>query len=308
MRMRLPSITVSSTSRTRGSIGQFFLWGGLAGFVAGIALFLALLLTLGVYVQLQWAQRRRDLKKQAHSSEKLLPQGKSALSKADLAFGEAQVARMVADRPEMAKVKPPDPIWRYCVKAFAGEAIGERVYWNPVEPTGGYSMVYDLPTDGATPCIRFSRTEGWVFDYGTGEAWYRAAYGLEGLRGYRTLDALRAKGLHGDLSREQWVRSASRLSFEHLKRLNQVYRTYWRPTADSRRLGTPGGNSWATDLPATYKEWFARVSNDGWSEYGLEYDQNMAPIRELALEVQKLRTSTGSITSSLKISHLPGEK
>jgi hypothetical protein len=197
---------------------------------------------------------------------------------------------MVADRPEMAKVKRADPIWRYCVKAFAGEAIGERIYWNPVEPTGGYSMVYDMPTDGATPCIRFSRTNGWVFDYGTGEAWYRAAYGLEGLRSYRDLDALRAKGYHGDLSRDQWVRAATRLTYEHLRRINEVYRTYWKPTAAARRLGTPGGNSWAADIPHSYEEWYSRASPDGWSDYRHEYDHEMAPIRELTLEVRKLKS------------------
>jgi hypothetical protein len=196
---------------------------------------------------------------------------------------------MVQDRPEMARVRPPDPIWRYCVRAFAGEAIGQRVSWNPVEPTG-FDMYYEAPLNGNTPCIRMRRASSVDPEYGTNERWYRAVWCFQAMRTYLDGEALRRKGLHGDLSRDEWVRGATRRGYEQLHRIRQVYRTCWRPTAASRHLKTLVIDRWATDLPSSFDAWYAGLSSQNREEYAQEYDGRMAQLRSLSLELKSLKS------------------
>jgi hypothetical protein len=295
--MRLPLLTVSSTPRRTG-YGPLFLWGGLAGSLLGITATLALLFAFSIWMEGQMAEWRRE--RAASNRTQQAPQepkDPSKLSVEDLAFGEEQVARMVRDRPEMGKVQSPDPIWRYCVRGFAGEALGQRVYWDPVEPFAS-DTDFEFPLLGATPCIRIRRTSAWDPDYGTSERWFWAVYCLEALRDFKAREALRTKGLHGDLSRDEWIRGETRLSYEHLRRINKIYWTYWRPTSRSRRIPTVGGDTWATDLDGTYEGWYSRYAPYGWDAYAREYDAGMARIYELSRKVRKLRETSESVASA----------
>src|ERR1051326_747463 len=84
------------------------------------------------------------------SEQAPLPEPQAHPSQEALAFGEQQVEHMVEDRPQMKQyVQKGDPIWRYCVRQFAGEALGERIAWNndPLE----LAEHYDSESQSSTP-------------------------------------------------------------------------------------------------------------------------------------------------------------
>lgn len=53
------------------------------------------------------------------------------VTNADLVHGDRQLRQMLKDRPNMVKwVKPGDSIWRWTVRQFAGEGLGQRINWS----------------------------------------------------------------------------------------------------------------------------------------------------------------------------------
>ncbi len=61
--------------------------------------------------------------------------GKKSISSADLAHGREQVARMLKDRPGMARYSETgSPLAEWAARKFAGEDLGRRIYWDSAEP------------------------------------------------------------------------------------------------------------------------------------------------------------------------------
>ena len=187
---------------------------------------------------LGWLVWRLGLPDQRNTPERLLAQTggnaviglpaisdlKTNLSAEDLAFGELQVERMVRDRPEMARYAgKTDPVWGFCERAFAGEAIGERIYWESSLPVGGeYQSDHQEPYKGRPAYIRIRK------DYASGylegsplpceELWSCAVFEIENLRNHGAFTMLFELALKGKLSREQWIGEHTRLEYAALRR------------------------------------------------------------------------------------------
>lgn len=79
------------------------------------------------------------------------------LSPRDIAFGNQQVQKMLADRPLMRRlVKPSDSIYSWTSRQFAGEQTKEKIYWkgttdDPLPPQ--YVAFSTLPGPGICASI-----------------------------------------------------------------------------------------------------------------------------------------------------------
>ena len=67
---------------------------------------------------------------------KFEPWPKKHLGEADLAHGRRQLQEMLTDCPAMARyAEGADALYQWADRKFAGENLGERVYWDDVPPS-----------------------------------------------------------------------------------------------------------------------------------------------------------------------------
>jgi hypothetical protein len=226
----------------------------------------------------------------ANSLERLailseLPELRTNLTAADLAFGEEQMARMVKDRPEFARyVSKEDTLWQFCVCAFAGEAIGEHILWDNTLPEAETYRSESLgPYKGHLGFIRIRNNYDSGEERGRSlsceELWSCAVFEIENIRNHKAFMALYDRALDGKLSREEWIRGCSRLEYNALQRTSKDFAKLWRLLAKTRRV-TITGSFWGLDIPATYEEWVSLYRDPNsypWDVYGAYYDSKVVP-------------------------------
>lgn len=208
----------------------------------------------------------------------------SKLTAADLAFGERQVEQMVKDRPEMLSwVEPNDAVWTHCARAFGGDAVGERIFWDSTPPTGDVEAEHQGPYQGDSGFIRVRETYASGFKQGQpvegDELWGSVIYELENIRSTPAFHSLFERACRGGMGREEWIRENTRLEYLACRRTRDYFRSQWQPLMTSR--GRPiSGTSWFADLPSTYEEWIAFYTSPDdypWNFWGRYYDTEIAP-------------------------------
>jgi hypothetical protein len=207
------------------------------------------------------------------------------LSAADLAFGEQQMAKMVQDRPELTRyISKDDPIWQFCVRAFAGAAIGERIVWDNTLPQGnGYRSENLGPYQGHAGFIRIRNNSDSGDDRGRPlsceELWSCAVFEIENIRNHKAFMVLFYRALDGKLTREEWVRGCTRLEYNALQRTKGDFTKLWLPLVGMRFM-TITKSFWGADIPDTYEGWISlyRDPNDyPWDVFGAYYDSKIVP-------------------------------
>ena len=210
---------------------------------------------------------------------------KTNLSAEDLAFGELQVERMVQDRPEMTRyVGTNEPVWQFCARAFAGEAIGQHVYWEDSLPVRDeYLADHQDPYKGEQGWIRIRKVYASGYLQGSPlpceELWSCAVFEIENLRNHEAFMALFELGLQGRLSREEWIREHTKLEYAALRRTADRYRTLWRPRAQAHGVWT-SGEYWGAGAPTNYESWILLYRDPNsypWNVYGRWYDLEILP-------------------------------
>jgi hypothetical protein len=231
-----------------------------------------------------------------------LPPWKTDLSAEDLAFGRQQVAQMVKDRPEMARwVREEDAVWEFCVRGFAGAAIGESILWNSTIPLQDFRADHLGPYKGAKGYIRLRNI------YASGEyrgkplpcevLWAGVVFEIENMRSTSGFNLLHSLAIQGKLTREEWILGHTKLEYAACHRAAEDYQRLWRPLAATRPVSrTP--ELWGCNLPKTYEAWII-LHNDPkgypWNVFGAYYDQTVMPYRE---SVKRWRKYYGSGRSS----------
>jgi len=207
------------------------------------------------------------------------------LSNADIAFGEAQMDQMIKDRPEFARyVSKHDDVWQFCVRAFAGAAIGEHIIWNNSLPENERYLADHLgPYDGHPGYIQIRKNVASGDRPGRPltceELWSCAVFELENIRSHRAFLALYYRALDGKLSREEWIRGCSRLEYEALKRTRNDWVKLWLPLVAARHIRASGYH-WGANVPETYEAWISRYWDPNsypWDVFGDYFDKEMAP-------------------------------
>ena len=222
---------------------------------------------------------------QLHKKLPPLAEPKTELSAEDLAFGEAQVACMARERPELGhQVSSADLLWKFCARGFAGEAVGERILWDSGLPKGDdHQSDHQSPYRGRQGYIRIRKNLPAGIDLGRPlsceELWSCAVFELENIRNTPAFNSLFEMALNGELTREQWIRENSELEYGALRRTARDFVQLWLPLARIRHFSTTP-SLWGADVPRTYKGWILLYRDPNgypWSVFGSAYDRQIVP-------------------------------
>lgn len=201
----------------------------------------------------------------------------------DLLFGEQQVERMVHDRPEMARmVNSQSPVWKWCVRNFAGVSLGQRIYWNsgkPAPPDSGADHV--IPFDGKPGYIRVDEMRR----IGTGDAgkasceelWAKAVFELNNMANDPAFLQIYNDALAGKLDRNRFIERNTRLEYLTELKTELVHKNLWRQSGSEF---SGGSYYWGAYIPDTYEMWISAYTDRTsypWIPFGSYYDEQVVP-------------------------------
>ncbi len=208
------------------------------------------------------------------------------LTPAQLAFGEQQLSKMLADRPTMRElVSENDLVSTWVAKQFAGESTRWRFHWSSTVPT-------------TAPVSRFAfhhydpeSKSGWIF-VGTklrsGKApdaefmWASLIFELLNTQNDERFDRAWEKVLSGKSTKAEFVREYSLIEYGTLKRLHSFYKKCWAPCAQAHGRESHA-SYWGADIPDSYESWASahRKSDPAYFDYYESiYDDAIKTIRE----------------------------
>ncbi len=214
-----------------------------------------------------------------------------SLTKADLAHGEAQVKKMIADRPIMARyVSKGDRVWTWTVRQFAGEGLGVRIFWNNEEPECDHVMADNRGPYGqlTTGRIRIRRTcNGRVLD--GEEHWSAAIFELFNVRGTPEFNKIDDAAFNGKIDRDAYIRRTCQVEFQAELLQTWFYRNVWLQNAQQKGIPSTD-NLWGENNPPTFREWFAAFNDQSrypFHCYGDFYEKSMVPYANSLKTYQK---------------------
>ncbi|MBN1341986.1 MAG: hypothetical protein JXQ73_04860 [Phycisphaerae bacterium] len=206
-------------------------------------------------------------------------------TKADLDYGQAQVRRMLKDRPTMAEhVKEGDAIWQWAVGRFAGEDLGLRVHWDPNRPRPGWYYERLFPWKDQEPLIRVNDvyaaeanapepmtfTDSWGY---TVSALYEIAEARRYLQVYED-------GVEGRISRHDYIVRNAKADYRVAERVAGFHRTVWTPWARDKGIAIAPFRI-SAKYCATYETWFDQFKDPDswypWGSWGVYYDTDLLP-------------------------------
>lgn len=239
-----------------------------------------------VYSNLQ-SQRQNEAVRQALIQTSLSRIKTFPITTDDLRHGEQQVDQMVHDRPAMAQwVRKGDVIYSWAAGKFAGESVGQRVWWNPnylptMPPT--VNAYNNLPTPFNPGSISIREV------YAAGEKkgqkieserlWRSAVFELFNISNWDGFKAAYEEAIAGKLSKAEYIDRNTRLEFFTAINTHGFYLSVWQPWA--RQSGaTSQEYLWHGYTPNTHEESMKqRPENSEYiSFYSEEYDKLVAHI------------------------------
>ncbi len=202
----------------------------------------------------------------------------------DLEHGRKQVRQMLSERPEMARhVTEDDPLFDWTVRQFAGENLGQVIWWSPVSPKSPAAAEHQVPTEfqRAEIRIRMKHAEGarqgekLSFD----ELWHCAAFELQNVLNASHFHRTVADAYAGKLSREQFVFRMAELEYEAGLRTRAFYVEQYAAWMAAKNVKSDPA-TWRLSLPLSFetlKEQMQDPTAYPWSCYGVFYDTEIAP-------------------------------
>lgn len=245
--------------------------------VLGIGLVVAILGT--AFVVTSKERKRPTIQKAPRSTNTFLKPD-------DLQFGRQQVDQMMRDREEMGTcVEKGDVIYEWAARQFAGEAVGQRIYWSSNPP--------DCPPDCLSSIQSpYKSFNGYIAireHYAAGskirqkilceELWACAVYELYNISYAPESNALHEAALAGRFSKQEFVMNLAKIEYHAEQQTAQFYWAMWRPWAENKGLVTSESH-WFTSNPDTYDEWIRQFTDPAgypYSYYSRDYDERIAP-------------------------------
>ena len=192
-----------------------------------------------------------------------------------LTFGQRQVDQMIADRPDMANVLPPDdPILLWVVAGFNGERTGLRVYWNAMSTKSGqpaehwpayFSYPPQICVSGGSETTPIDRWTGLIYEF----------FNMENDPSFEVLGN-RAQA--GEIDGDAYATGCAKLEFAALKRLEKFIRQHPLPPSAH---GNDPYYRWVKSSPASVEEYFTILEKSGGYNpikfYRSYYDESLAP-------------------------------
>jgi hypothetical protein len=201
------------------------------------------------------------------------------LSVKNLEYGEKQVRQMLKDRPGMGKyVNNREIIWKWAVRKFAGEDLGEVFDWNPNLPQQGYNYDHYGPWERKKGFIRIRDD----FE----NLWVAAVYELFNIANTDKFKKVYEEACAGHLTKEQWITKNTKIEYGAVKKTKEFYGRVWEPWAKKKGFKT-NPQIWYMWTPNSYSKWIKTYKNKlgyPWNSWGRYYDESMVPyLRKLAI-------------------------
>jgi len=209
----------------------------------------------------------------------------------DMDYGNAQVAKMLADRPTMAQftvasgsihqLTPDDAIWQWAARAYGTKIDGLPVEWNKASPAVNITSLSNFtgPWQGKDGCIRVRdqwSVKGVVRKATFDEEWQACIFELINIQNTDTNKDIFSQCMEGKLSKEDYVRATTKFEFGTYLHLEDFLKETWAPWCG--KSGHPYAViCWATDIPKTYEAWIAEQNPKYPQNYRNWYDRVVEP-------------------------------
>jgi hypothetical protein len=205
------------------------------------------------------------------------------LSPQDLQFGEQQVQKLLIDRPQLAKILlKSEPIWPWVVRQFAGEAAGQRIYWNSSalsDKDFDYDSDHSAPEANEPGYIRLRKIDKYGQPMAAERLLAALVFECYNINSSPAFERVYQTALSGKLTQEQFIEQNAQIEFEAGRKTATFYRTVFEPLARNRHYDT-APLYWEAESPTNYAAWRAQYTDRKgypWSFWGKCYDESIRP-------------------------------
>jgi len=231
------------------------------------------------------ARHPEDVGKDYQPADCGLHQG--PLAPEELQHGREQLAKMLRDRPAMARyLREGDPLWTFAVRRFGGEALGEPIDWDPQPPTDAPAE-HVAPHRGRRGRIRVTLLDPrwqrehpqWAFE----RLWSLAIFELHNMAVVPVFNEVRRQAAAGAISKREYVEGIFTAEHQAIERTRGFYAYIFLPYAAEHpqgKLETDPDHwfgSWWVD-PAEVFGQFADRTEYPWRPYARMYDWHRVPV------------------------------
>ncbi|MBN1342919.1 MAG: hypothetical protein JXQ73_09585 [Phycisphaerae bacterium] len=202
-----------------------------------------------------------------------------------LEHGRSQVRAMLQGRPAMREhVEEGDAIWEWAARRFAGEELGQEVYWDPNSPRRGFLGEHRIPRPGVTGCIRLREVHPWGPKQGTPlsfeDLWGAAVFELFNITSAAAFLRLYDDARAGEIDRDGYVLGMAEIEYSAIVRTKRFWEENWLPWTKSKGVPPRPFLSLSTWQPS-YEAWIRQFPRDPnrypWRDYGKHYDTVVVP-------------------------------
>ncbi len=220
---------------------------------------------------------------------------KAPLSADALRHGQRQVAQMLRDRKEMGRYgKLAEPFCQWAVRKFAGEDLGEEVFWDDAEPVGQFDACHGIPLDETPGWIRVRNAcsdRPVATKRSFEQMWCNAVLELYNIASAKEFVRLRRQTVGGSISKEQYVTATMEMEQRAVAKTRSFYIHAFLPWARLHRIATdPSLWYLGTESGATGELTLGNIDRKGayWRYYEDKYDDLVAWAKNHRKEVKQI--------------------
>jgi hypothetical protein len=195
----------------------------------------------------------------------------------DMDYGREQVAKMLADRPQMKLfLNSQDDLYWWAVRKFGAKMHDSRIEWNSAAPAGAeaqhrYPFANRPGSIQVRPISPEEGSESQEFE----RLWMRTAFELHNIEGARRFKQISVLALDKQIKKEEYVRAMFGVEYTAIERIRVWYADIYLPHAKKYNLET-NPREWYCDFWGTESECFERYADRSgypWVPYGKYYEQ-----------------------------------
>jgi tetratricopeptide (TPR) repeat protein/protein involved in polysaccharide export with SLBB domain len=221
---------------------------------------------------------------------KFEPWPKTPLSPRALRHGQRQLAQMLKDRPAMAKYgKSAEPLYEWAIRKFAGEDLGEEVFWDSADPQMPLNGACSLRTDDMPGRIWIRETYGSGENVGKrrpfGDIWGTAVFELYNISNASDFEKLDRKASEDTVLKAQYVVRRIEIECQAQEKTRSFYINVFLPWARQHHIVTQPSNWYIARRSDPSEDLIQCFDRDdpSWQAYeqchGASYDYVMAAAR-----------------------------
>jgi tetratricopeptide (TPR) repeat protein/protein involved in polysaccharide export with SLBB domain len=197
---------------------------------------------------------------------------KAPLSGDALCHGQRQLAEMLQDRKAMEQYgNLAEPLYQWAIQKFAGEDLGEEVFWNSDDPPPYCGGCNYAPTDERPGSINVRETHSDGKRRSFEEVWSTAVFELYNIANIEDWERLHLQALSCCLSKEQYVVKAIDIESRAAEKTRSFYIHVFVPWAKQYHI-TTDPSLWFLGARSDPSETLILHAVDKRSAYWLNYE------------------------------------